>query len=133
VIPQHFDADTDPCRLASKWTLENELSFKLVAMASGIPFGLTIYSGFRTAARQAELEAAGRPTAPDRLSTHRACPSQGADVRFTLGAANLELTSRVLFGHHATLAGLRWGGGGPVNDRTGIPVDWNHLDLGPRS
>lgn len=27
--------------------------------------------------------------------------------------------------------GLRWGGGGPVDD-IGIPVDWNHLDLGPR-
>jgi len=28
--------------------------------------------------------------------------------------------------------GLRWGGGGEV-DSGGIPVDWQHADLGPRT
>jgi len=133
LIPQHFDEDTDPCTIAERWTLVLELAQRLVAMATQIPFGLTIYSGFRTRDEQAALTAAGRPTAPPELSTHLACPAQGADVRMTLGAANLELQSRVLFGHAATMAGLRWGGGGPVNEQTGIPTDWNHLDLGPRT
>jgi len=132
MIPQHFDVDSDRCALA-RWGLEQELSDRLLDMAGNIPFGLTIYSGRRTLQEQEALERAGRPTAPPELSTHLACPSQGADVRFTLGAANLEPTSRVLFGFHAVNAGLRWGGGGSIDPQTGIPSDWNHLDLGPRT
>jgi len=109
-----------------------ELAGRLVMMAAGIPGGLTIYSGKRTEAHQNALRSQGRPTADNDQSTHLACPATGADVRYTLGAANLEPQSRALFGQAAIMAGLRWGGGGPVRPETGIPFDWNHLDLGPR-
>ncbi len=35
------------------------------------------------------------------------------------------------WGRIATINGLRWGGGGQV-DSGGIPVDWGHVDRGPR-
>ncbi len=130
-LPQSFDGETDPCQLSSRWTISLELSRKLVAMATGIPFGLTIYSGMRSAALQDSLREAGRPTAANDRSTHLSCPATGADVRFTTGAANLEPQSRAQFGLAAQMAGLRWGGGGSIGD-DGIPNDWNHLDLGPR-
>jgi len=131
VIPTTFDGDTDPCTLADKWGISYELAGRLVGMAANIPFGLIIYSGLRTDEQQDDLRRNGRPTAPNDRSTHLACPATGADVRFTLGAANLEPQSKAQFGFFALMAGLRWGGGGPVDDRN-IPVDWNHLDLGPR-
>lgn len=132
MIPENFDGSSDPCALASRWVLVLDLTQRLVAMSSQIPGGLTIFSGMRTVAEQEALEAAGRPTAPLDLSTHLSCPATGADVRFTLGAANLELQSRVQFGFWAVANGLRWGGGSPVDPTTGIPSDWQHLDLGPR-
>lgn len=53
-------------------------------------------------------------------------------MKFAVGGANAEVQSRVQFGLAANLAGLRWGGGSTVDD-TGVPSDWNHLDLGPRT
>ena len=131
-LPQSFDGESNVCAIAERWGIAVELAFKLVKMAGSIPVGLTIYSGLRSSAHQDQLRREGRPAADNDRSTHLACPATGADVRFTLGAANIESQSRVQFGLAATLVGLRWGGGGPV-DSSSIPVDWNHLDLGPRT
>jgi len=87
-----------------------------------------IVSGYRTRAEQAALGRQGRPTAPDSLSTHRSCPATGADVwiGFLPVVTKKHIWGRILF-----LNGLRWGGGSPL-DNNAIPLDWQHVDLGPR-
>jgi len=39
---------------------------------------------------------------------------------------------KAIWGRIATFNGLRWGGGGAVDDG-GIPLDWGHVDRGPRA
>ncbi len=132
-LPESFDGSADPCAISRRWGISLNLATRLVMMADNVPFGLQIYSGARTVASQNALRAAGRPTADNDKSTHLSCPATGADVRFTLGAANLEPQSKAQFGFAARMAGLRWGGSdSPVLDALNIPVDWNHLDLGRR-
>lgn len=131
-IPSTFDGDTDPCTISDRWGIDPELASRLVRMADQIPWGLVIFSGARTEAHQDSLRAEGRPTADNDKSTHLSCPATGADVRFAVGAANLERRSRIEFGRAAAIAGLRWGGGGRMDETGIIPLDWNHLDLGPR-
>jgi len=97
-------------------------------MQGRLPFTCTIISGYRTAEYQAQLAAEGAHTAPDALSTHRSCPATGADVWPELTPTNVV---KAAVGEAATVAGLRWGGGSKL-DADGIPIDWNHLDLGPR-
>jgi len=134
MIPQHFDEETDACQMAIKWGISLDLAVRLVEMASNIPFGLTIFSGARTPEHQDRLREEGKRTADNDKSTHLSCPATGADVRMTLGAANLENRSQILFGQAANIVGLRWGGGSAQDPaKKGIiPLDWNHLDLGPR-
>jgi len=132
-LPEGISEETDICRLSSRWGISVQLALKLKRMARRIPMGLTIFSGARSPEHQDRLREAGRPAATNSTSTHLSCPATGADVRFTLGAANLELQSRAIFGAEAVSAGLRWGGGGRIDPTTGIPIDWNHLDLGPRT
>ena len=90
---------------------------------------VTITSGFRTRAEQDALGRSGRPTAPDSLSTHRSCPATGVDI--SLGFAPTR-TKKAIWGRIVVFNGLRWGGGGPV-DEGGIPFDWQHIDRGPRA
>jgi len=94
--------------------------------------GLNIWiiSGFRTRAEQLTLDEAGRPTAPDELSTHRSCPATGVDI--SLGFLP-RFEAKVSWGVFAKLEGLRWGGGSPLDESGLIPTDWPHVDLGPRS
>ena len=134
MIPEVFEGkdEGEVCRLVRRWRISQELSIRLWNMAGNIPFGLEIFSGFRTEAQQNELRESGRPTAPNDLSTHLSCPATGADIRFALGGANIEKVSQAQFGMFAVFSGLRWGGGGKIDPTTGIPIDWNHLDLGPR-
>jgi len=106
-----------------------ELSNRLMVMANRAPFALSIISGFRTAEKQRALAAEGRPTADVDRSTHTTCPATGADL---LPAVARTLVVQAQFGEAAVIAGLRWGGGSPVDPNTGIPSDWNHVDLGPR-
>lgn len=87
-----------------------------------------IISGFRTKAEQQGLSRQGRPTAPDELSTHRSCPATGIDV--SLGARPSGFL-KATWGTWTLRHGLRWGGGGKVDDG-GIPLDWQHVDVGPR-
>lgn len=128
-LRQGVTPTSDPCEISTRWKLDDRVARALVRMASRLPFGFRIISGHRTREEQLELARQGRPAAPDHLSTHRSCPATGVDiwpdveptrpVKATLGAAAME-------------QGLRWGGGSPVDD-TGIPSDWNHFDLGPRT
>ena len=126
----------DPCVWAPAWGVSLELARKLQMLGAdfeAVGLGLlTIISGFRTCEQQAELERSGRPAAACGLSTHTTCPATGADV----WAASVDSTSATDGVKLALVAlaerhGLRVGGGGPTR-ANGLPVDWNHLDLGPR-
>ena len=101
MIPETFHG-TDPkevCSLVRRWRISQELATRLWEMAGNIPFGLSIFSGFRTEEEQDLLRESGRPTAPNDLSTHLTCPATGADIRFALGGPNFELTSRAQQGY----------------------------------
>ena len=122
----------DPCVLSSEWRIATELVRRL--QLSAVDFWeetrghAKIRSGYRTKAEQDELRRKGRPTALDELSTHRSCPATGADI--DLGVFPTR-TQKAIWGRIVMMNGLRWGGGGP-SDEGGIPVDWQHVDLGPR-
>ena len=88
-----------------------------------------IISGFRTREEQRRLGRQGRPTAPDDLSTHRSCPATGVDISLGLNASNF---MKVTWGNIVLINGLRWGGGGAVDPDNLIPLDWRHVDGGPR-
>lgn len=124
---------SDCCALAERWNVALEVLLRLIIAA--IKFRartgrkVLIISGFRTAAEQEELRQAGRPTAPDELSTHRSSPATGIDVSFDGGPLPTDL--RLAWGEEVKAAGLRWGGGSNVGS-DGIPVDWQHVDVGPR-
>jgi len=114
--------------VALRWKIHPALVCKLYTMAGRLPFAVFIISGFRTCEHQERLREEGRPTAPCALSTHVAtCPATGVDVSVSVTPV---VAVRQTLGAEAVFAGLRWGGGGPV-DSDGQPLDWNHLDLGP--
>ncbi len=124
--------DGNFCDLAVRWRISEDLARRVelaaadyVAETRGT---VTLISGFRTAEEQRRLARAGRPAARDDLSTHRSCPATGADISLGFGATRIQ---KAIWGRIVTLQGLRWGGGGAV-DPGGIPVDWQHVDLGPR-
>jgi hypothetical protein len=128
-LPELIDRTTDPCRLAPAWGISLELATKLVVMSGekDLPFGLRIISGYRDCAAQfsvnPDLQCCrdGRP-----CSTHTTCPATGADLRPTVAVTN---AVKAHVGRAAVFAGLRWGGGSPL-DSDGFPTDWNHVDLG---
>ena len=139
MLPQPITVDSDPCDLVWRWRIDERLARKLIAMVRASEFahiGLSIISGARTFEQQRQLELEGRPAADWHRTTHadrdlNGCPrlSTGVDVRPGLAAVP---EVKVALGRAATFAGLRWGGGSSVDPQTGIPSDWNHLDLGPR-
>lgn len=88
-----------------------------------------IISGWRSRAEQQQLGKAGRPTARDDLSTHRTCPATGVDISLGLLPSNF---MKALWGRITLVNGLRWGGGGSVDPDSLIPLDWQHVDRGPR-
>lgn len=126
-------SDPDPiARVLLEWGIQPLLICRLFDMEARFQQAtgreLTIISGLRSCTRQLELELEGRPAADCDVSNHTVCPARAADLR--IGG----LTTRSLkaeFGRAAIEAGLRWGGGSPV-DSGGIPSDWNHVDLGRR-
>ena len=127
--------DSDPCALAERWGVSLDVMERVWQAAErfSIETGgvrVRIISGYRSAAEQRRLSRQGRPTAPDALSTHRSCPATGVDISIQV------LTSEFLkatWGRAAFISGLRWGGGGPVDPKNLIPLDWRHVDLGPRT
>ena len=120
------------CELAGRWGVDPDVMFRVAESAedylaeTALP--VWIISGYRTAAEQRRLAKAGRPTAPDELSTHRSCPATGVDVSLGFLPTRIQ---KAIWGRIVTLNGLRWGGGGAVDDG-GIPLDWGHVDRGPR-
>ena len=128
--------ESDPCIVSERWGIVLELSQKLVAAAQTIAAlglgHLMIISGYRTPEKQQELIDAGGPTATIARSTHTSCPATGADVWLAAVGNTPEsdgLKGAVVVAMEAE--GLRVGGGGPVA-ANGLPVDWNHADLGRR-
>lgn len=123
----------DPCTLANRWLVREDVMRKVSRLAARFyqetGRELWIISGYRTPSEQRELARQGRPAAAVDLSTHTSCPATGVDVSLGFAPTNV---LKATFGRIAVEEGLRWGGGSPVND-VGIPSDWNHVDVGPRS
>lgn len=100
---------------------------------TGVPW--VVISGYRSPEKQEELITRGRG-APQDLSNHTSCPAFAVDV-WPRGL--VPVTSvRWALGRIATMHGLRWGGcdagvPGCIDENTGIPQDWNHLDTGRRA
>lgn len=127
------------CAVADRWGIDPVLSWKLMLTAAKLPFDIQIFSGARTREQQEQLEREGRPTAPFDVSTHAdetasGCPRRatGADVQPIDGGVRVIRAAIAQLGAAAVSAGLRWGGGSPVQ-ADGIPSDFWHFDLGPRS
>jgi len=122
---------SDPCVLAETWRTDLQVMQRAFTAATlYTKFTMKpvyIISGYRTALEQRRLTAAGRPAAADDRSTHRSCPATGIDI--SLGPFPTR-DLKVFWGQMAESTGLRWGGGSQVKD--GIPVDWGHVDMGPR-
>jgi len=129
-IPTTIYEGMDPCQLSIRWGLAGELAARLIETASRLEFPITIISGLRTVAEQNALRAQGRPAAANNVSTHLACPATGADLWPSIAVTSVV---KARLGAEAVFSGLRWGGGSPVDPETGIPDDWNHVDLGPRT
>ena len=126
-------ADADVCALSERWGVAPDTIRPLVLSAQDFAEEtggkvVWIISGWRSAAEQRRLSRQGRPTAPDALSTHRSCPATGVDISLGLLPSNF---MKAIWGRITLVHGLRWGGGGPVFE-SGIPVDWPHVDRGPR-
>ncbi len=120
------------CELAERWKVSPDTMRRVAEAAEDvyeqIRMEVQIISGYRTRNEQAALRRAGRPVALDSVSTHRTCPATGVDI--SLGFASTD-AQKLTWGLAATTRGLRWGGGSKVDDR-GIPLDWGHVDRGPR-
>jgi len=126
----------DACVLARRWTLDPTLSAMLVSLEgwarveiakSGLRWpGINIISGYRSSARQADLN----PDAPNSL--HTRCPSLAADLSVGSIAVGSDAIWELLGGRWKWMGG-RWGGNfsftgstpGMVNRR-----EQNHFDLG---
>ncbi len=126
--------DSTPCILAERWGVELAVVQRVWESAADFEREtggrrVSIISGFRTAEQQRRLGRQGRPTAPDRLSTHRSCPATGVDISIGFNASNF---MKITWGNIVLGNGLRWGGGGPVDPDNLIPLDWRHVDRGPR-
>lgn len=131
---REFITDADPCDLADRWRVDLSVMRRVWESAADFERqtgGRRVYiiSGFRTHEEQRRLRRQGRPTAPDRLSTHRSCPATGVDI--SLGLLPTEFM-KVTWGNIVFRNGLRWGGGGAVDPDNLIPLDWQHVDRGPR-
>lgn len=124
---------SNPCAVSMDWGIALALAERVVLTAAyfsestGRDFD--IISGLRSCSEQQLLEERGRPAAPCELSNHTVCPARAVDVRIEGYPARVLV---IALGVAATAAGLRWGGGGPTDD-DGVPLDWNHFDLGPRT
>lgn len=119
-------------RLCDHWKLDGKLVKRLhpalIQLEAETGLRWSVISGYRTPQEQQRLIDEGRPAAPVQLSTHTECPATGADVRVATFPTR---AMKAQFGRVVSEHQLRWGGGSPP-DEYGIPLDWNHVDLGPR-
>ena len=131
-MPMAAKVGNDARRLACRWVLDATLAQALVNMdryfadqfaAAGIHWpGIWITSGYRSQARQAEVN----PAAPDSL--HTRCPSVAVDVRVgsipgISGTQGADQLLRMMGGYWKA-QGYRWGGDFVNN------YDPIHFDLG---
>jgi len=120
------------CAIADRWSvsLDTIQRVQVAAQDFFVETGRQVWiiSGWRSREQQKRLSRQGRPTAPDDRSTHRSCPATGVDV--SLGARPSNFL-KATWGRLTLIHGLRWGGGGAVAE-SGIPLDWQHVDIGPR-
>lgn len=130
-LAQRIEPTTDVCQLQERWIIDFRVAEMLVLLSRRLPFGISIISGYRTPERQREIynEKGGQDVAPVDVSTHTMCPATGVDLRVDVAVTDIV---KATLGAEAVSVGFRWGGGSQV-DENGIPSDWNHLDLGPRS
>lgn len=131
---REFVTDATVCDLAERWGVTIETMQRVWSSAKEFEVKMggrrvSIVSGFRTREQQRRLGRQGRPTAPDSLSTHRSCPATGVDISLGLFPSSF---MKVTWGDAAFRNGLRWGGGGAVDPDNLIPLDWPHVDRGPR-
>jgi len=132
---REFITDATDCDLAKRWGVSLDTMRRVWLSAQDFERetgGRRVYiiSGWRSRAEQRRLGRLGRPTAPDALSTHRTCPATGVDISFGVNATDF---MRANWGRITLINGLRWGGGGAVDPKTFIPLDWRHVDRGPRA
>jgi len=124
----------DICAIAERWGVALDTIGRVVRAAEEFTTetgrDVWIISGWRSRAEQRRLSRQGRPTAADDRSTHRSCPATGVDISLGLLPSGF---LKVRWGHHTLVHGLRWGGGGAVDPDSFIPLDWQHVDVGPRS
>lgn len=135
VPASEFITDATDCELAGRWAVDFDTMRRvwLSAEAYEIETGgrrVSIISGWRSRSQQSQLGRRGRPTARDDRSTHRSCPATGVDVSLGVLPSNF---LKATWGRITLVNGLRWGGGGAVDPDTGIPLDWPHVDVGPRN
>lgn len=128
MIPETLGPETDPCALATKWIISEALARKLVCLTQHLPYQVQIISGYRSRETQERLIREGKG-APDHLSTHRSCPATGADLWPLVAVTD---NVKGYLGAACGLCQLRWGGGS-ARTESGLPSDWNHVDLGPRA
>jgi len=124
-----------PCDLMVEWKASDQLATALKRMNdfffADTRHNLRVLSIFRTIREQeALIRRKESNVASLTTSTHVTCPATGADL-WIVGMFPI-VSTKLLFGRAARLALLRWGGGSTVDPDTGIPSDWNHVDLGPR-
>ena len=124
--------DGTDCDIATRWAVSLDVvrRVRLAAQDFHTETGRQVWiiSGFRTVEEQNRLRAQGRPTADNDRSTHLSCPATGVDI--SLGARPSGFL-KATWGRFTLIHGLRWGGGGAVAE-SGIPLDWQHVDVGPR-
>lgn len=132
-LPQRLDPtwlEEQLCNFAVNWVIDATLAIALGRMAKIVQFSLMMVSGWRSITEQLNTKDGADPA----VSTHTSCPfATGADLQIVgWNKQTTPIELRRAFGAAAQLAGLRWGGGSKVDPQTGIPSDWNHVDLGPR-
>lgn len=117
----------------ARWGIREDIAHKALELGScfRIATGRELYiiSGYRSPEKQRELRAQGRPAADPALSNHTVYPALAFDVD---AFPDPTKEQKLLLGQCGLCIGLRWGGGSRLDDN-GIPTDWNHFDLGPRS
>lgn len=131
---REYLTDADICTLAERWRVNSDTMRRVWLSAQDFELQtggrrVSIISGWRSKTQQQRLGRQGRPTADDDLSTHRSCPATGVDI--SLGLLPTEFM-KATWGRITLVNGLRWGGGGPVDPDNFIPLDWQHVDRGPR-
>lgn len=150
-LPETLATDKNICDFAARWTLRLDVAAAALSLARAIlansqlraliasAEAIKIISGYRTEDEQDSIRNSGSTTtvAPRGMSTHTSCPATGFDLRIEgwMGQPGSDRIEAIglwkAIGEIGQRMGLRWGGGSRLT-QYGIPLDYNHFDLGPR-